>query len=144
MTLEESRSLLTATLAQKEKEVALCIENIRDEQIPFIQYSDENSLACVIMYAYYGALDFYEIRREASAGKGFVDFLFTPVDSRYIPIIMELKYNHSAKSAITQIRKNNYLLRVRKYPEALLVGINYSIRTKKHTCLIERVSPSES
>ena len=140
MTLEESRNLLEATLNGRMKEVASHIGRIHDEQIPFIVYSDENSLSCVIMYAYYAALDWYEIRREEKAGQGYVDFLFTPVDHRHIPIIMELKYNHSAKSAIAQIREKNYILRFRNEPEVLLVGINYSTRTKKHTCLIERTS----
>lgn len=140
MTLEESRALLDATLAGRTREVADRIEAIHDEQIPFIGYSDENALACVIIYAYYGALDKYEIRREERAGKGYVDFLFTPVDRTYPPIIMELKYNRSAKAAIAQIRQKNYVLRLRQYPEVLLVGINYSTRTKKHTCLIEKVS----
>lgn len=140
MTLEESRALLAATLSGNAKDVAARIETVHDEQIPFIQYSDENSLACVIMYAYYGALDQYEIRREEKAGKGYVDFLFTPVAPAYPPIIMELKYNRSARAAIAQIRERNYIQRMKKYPEVLLVGINYSERTKKHTCLIERTS----
>lgn len=140
MTLEESRILLDATLAGRAKEVASRIEAVHDEQIPFIRYCDENSLACVIIYAYYGALDWYEIHREEKSGKGYVDFLFTPVNRMHIPIIMELKYNRSAKAAIRQIREKNYILRMRRYPEVLLVGINFSEKTKKHTCLIERTS----
>lgn len=85
MTLEESRDLLEATLQGQAKDVAARIGRIHDEQIPFIVYSDENSLACVIMYAYYAASDWYEIRREEKEGRGYVDFLFTPVDHRHIP-----------------------------------------------------------
>ena len=140
LSLEESRKLLAATMEGRTKEVASHLESIHDEQIPFIRYSDENSLACVIMYAYYAAMDWYEIRREEKSGKGFVDFLFTPVDPAHIPMIMELKYNRSAKAAIAQIREKNYILRMKKYPEVLFVGINYSERTKRHTCLIERTS----
>ena len=140
MTLEESRKLLEATLSGREKEVAAAIERTHDEQIPFIVYSDENSLACVIMYAYYAASDWYEVRREEKSGKGFVDFLFSPLDHRHIPIIMELKYNRSARAAIAQIRDKNYIQRMKDSPEVLFVGINYSTRTKKHTCLIRRTN----
>lgn len=140
MSLEESRKLLDSTLSGREKEVAAAIEKVHDEQIPFIVYSDENSLACVIMYAYYAASDWYDIQREEKSGKGYVDFLFIPVDRRRIPIILELKYNRSARAAIAQIRSRNYIQRMKDYPEVLFVGINYSTRTKKHTCLIQRTS----
>ena len=140
MTLEHSKVLLENTLAGNHAAVARQIEIIHDEYIPFISYSDENSLACVIMYAYYAASEYYDVRREQPSGKGYVDFLFTPADHRHIPIIMELKYNHSAKAAVAQIRKNDYILRFRQYEEVLFVGINYSTRTKKHTCLIERTN----
>ena len=140
MTIEESRKLIESTLQGRGREVAAHIECIHDAQIPFIAYSDENSLACVIMYAYYAAADWYDVRREEISGKGFVDFLFTPVDRNHMPIIMELKYNRSAKAAIAQIREKHYIQRMKNYPKVLLVGINYSERTKKHTCLIEETS----
>lgn len=140
MTLEESRSLLQATIAGDSKATAVRIEEIHDQHIPFIHYSDENSLACVIMYAYYAAADCYDVRREQPSGKGYVDFLFLPIDRKSPPIVMELKYNHSARSAIAQIRHNHYILSLKKYPEVLFVGINYSERTKKHTCIIEKTN----
>ena len=41
------------------------------------------------------------------------------------------------------IREKNYITRFREYPKVLLVGINYSERTKKHTCKTELVTPRE-
>ena len=54
-------------------------------------------------------------------------------------VLIELKYDKSAESAITQIKENNYLQLFKAYKgEVLLVGINYSKDTKTHQCIIER------
>lgn len=138
-TLEESRKLLDATLAQNHREVARLLEVIHNEKVPFFQYNDENSLACVVTLGYLYALDRYRVSREEKAGKGFVDFLFEPMKKGDIPVILELKYNRSAKNALKCIHERGYLQRFRDYDRVLLVGINYSERTKKHTCLTEMV-----
>ena len=54
-------------------------------------------------------------------------------------IILELKYNHSAKNAIKCIKEREYINGMKEYKKVLLVGINYSEKTKKHTCLTELV-----
>ena len=138
-TLEESKRLLDATLEGNGREVARLIEQLHDEKIPFFQYNDENSLACVVTVGYLAALDRYRVSREEKAGKGFVDFLFDPIRRGDLPIILELKYNHSAKSALRCIHERGYIKRFREHERVLLVGINYSERTKKHTCLTEMV-----
>ena len=142
-TLEDSRHLLNATLEQKDRAVASMIENLHTEKIPFFEYNDENSLACVVTMGYLAALDNYRITREDKAGKGYADFTFEPRNRSFIPIILELKYNHSVKNALKCIREKNYITRFREYPKVLLVGINYSERTKKHTCKTELVTPRE-
>ena len=54
-------------------------------------------------------------------------------------VLIELKYDKSAESAITQIKEKNYLQLFKAYKgEVLLVGINYSKDTKTHQCIIER------
>lgn len=54
-------------------------------------------------------------------------------------VLIELKYDKSAESAITQIKEKNYLQLFKAYKgEVLLVGINYSKGTKTHQCIIER------
>jgi hypothetical protein len=54
-------------------------------------------------------------------------------------LIIELKWDKSAKSAIKQIEERNYPDKVKRFvkEKILLVGINYSTRTKKHTCIIK-------
>ena len=69
-TLEDSKYLLSATLEQKDREVASMIEELHTEKIPFFKYNDENSLACVVTVGYLAALDNYRITREDKAGKG--------------------------------------------------------------------------
>ncbi len=142
-TLEESKRLLKATLSQKDREVAEMIEDIHTQKIPFFAYHDENSLACVVTIGYLAALDDYKITREDKAGKGYADFTFEPRNNCFLPIILELKYNHSVKNALKCIRERGYIQRFRDYPEVLLVGINYSEKTKKHTCRTERVVPAD-
>ena len=92
---------------------------------------------------YLAALDKYRVVREDKAGKGYADFTFEPRTRRDIPIILELKYNRSANNALKCIREKDYIARFRDYPSVLLVGINYSEKTKKHTCKTEMGKPSD-
>lgn len=134
-TLEESRKLLEATFEQRDADVASMLEDLHNEKIPFFNYNDENSLACVITMGYISALDRYKITREGKAGKGYADFIFEPFDKSDTAIILELKYNHSAEDAIRCIREREYIKRLKDYKKVMLVGINYSEKTKTHTCL---------
>lgn len=137
--LKESRKLVRATLARDHVEIARLLEELHDEKIPFFQYSDENSLACVVSVGYLAALDNYRIMRESKAGKGYADFVFEPFRKTDTAIILELKYNHSAENALRCIHERGYIKRFKDYRQVLLVGINYSESTKKHTCLTELV-----
>lgn len=54
-------------------------------------------------------------------------------------MIVELKWNKSAETAINQIRERQYPASLKDYAgNILLVGINYDKETKKHTCRIEK------
>ena len=54
-------------------------------------------------------------------------------------MIVELKYNKDADTAIDQIHRNEYQGKILEYTDnLLLVGINYDKKTKKHTCVIEK------
>ena len=92
---------------------------------------------------YLASLDDYLITRKDKAGKGFADFTFEPRNRNFVPIILELKYNHSVKNALKCMKEKRYIHRFREYPKVLLAGINYSERTKKHTCKTELVIPAE-
>ena len=53
---------------------------------------------------------------------------------------MELKYDKTAQSAISQIKEKNYTQSFRDYRgEVLLVGINCDRESKTHQCIIEKV-----
>lgn len=138
-TLEESQKLMDATLNQQDHEVARILETLHDEKIPFFVYHDENSLSCVVVIGYLAALNDYVITREDKAGKGYVDFLFIPHNKSKPAIVLELKYNHSAKNAIDCIKKKAYMQKVKDYSRVLLVGLNFSEATKKHTCITEMI-----
>ena len=54
-------------------------------------------------------------------------------------VIMELKWDKSAKGAISQIKEKQYVDALKEYQgNLLLVGINYEKDTKTHTCVIEQ------
>ena len=89
--------------------------------------------------AYFTAPAYYNIIREMPAGKGFADFAFIPrINAGYRPaMIVELKYNQSADTAIQQIKNKRYHGALENYSDKiLLVGINYDLE-KHHTCVIE-------
>ena len=53
-------------------------------------------------------------------------------------MVVELKYNQSADTAIKQIKDKRYQGALSGYGDKiLLVGINYDKDSKEHTCLIE-------
>lgn len=55
-------------------------------------------------------------------------------------LVVELKWDKSAKGAISQIKEKQYIEALKDYSgNLLLAGINYDKKTKKHTCVIEKV-----
>ena len=55
-------------------------------------------------------------------------------------MIVELKYNKSAETAMKQMKEKNYQGALADYKgRVLLVGINYDKETKEHTCQIEEI-----
>lgn len=73
------------------------------------------------------------------AGKGFADLVFLPRRNSDKPaLVVELKWNKKAVTAITQIKEKRYVAAIENYTgKILLVGINYDKENKKHQCLIE-------
>ena len=95
--------------------------------------------------AYFTAPAYYNVIREMPAGKGFADFVFIPrsnAGSRPA-MVVELKYNQSADTAIKQIKEKRYHGALSDYSDRiLLVGINYDAKgndSKHHTCVIEEI-----
>jgi hypothetical protein len=140
--IEKSEQLLQATLRGDEEAVARGVDAAHDDNTSILSYNDENSLACVLTIAFYCARNNYVMHRELATGKGFADLVLVPrkgVDSP--AILLELKYNHDADSAINQIHRKDYPAKLRDYADRLLlVGISYDRDTKQHSCRIEELT----
>ena len=135
-----SQDLLDDTLAGNEQAVALAIDQAHDEHTSILAYNDENSLACVLTVAYIWARNEYVIHREYATGKGYADLVMIPRRNVNKPaLVIELKFNNTADTAIDQIKRKEYPAKIAEYcGNILLVGINYDRETKKHTCRIEK------
>ena len=137
--IRASENLLEATLAMDSATVAKGIEKAHLET-SHLQYNDENALAYTLSLAYYTARQKYLMVREFPTGKGFADILFLPrVNHSDLPaLILELKWNKGADTAIRQIKEKNYPSSLEGYTgRMLLVGISYDRESRKHECLIE-------
>lgn len=139
---QESDKLLDATLDRDCAAVAKQIEKIHNEYTSVIQYHNENSLSSVLTIAYLSAMQYYfKPVRELPVGRGFADFVFLPKPeyrSDYPALIVELKWNKNAQTALQQIKDRNYPASIVQYTgDILLVGINYNKDTKEHECVIE-------
>ena len=139
--LQASEELLHATLDGDEEAVARGVDAAHDENTSILSYNNEHSLACVLSIAYYYAKNDYVMHRELATGKGFADIVLIPRKNVESPaIVLELKYNKDADSAISQIHRKQYPAKVAQYQgELLLVGINYDKSLKTHQCKIERL-----
>ena len=138
----KSRDLLNATLDMDSPAVAENIEKIHMDYTSMIQYNDDNSLSSVLTIAYLSAMKYYfKPIRELPTGRGFADFVFVPKHEYvniYPALLVELKWNQSAETAIAQIKERKYPSALESYTgKILLVGINYDVKTKEHQCRIE-------
>jgi hypothetical protein len=63
-----------------------------------------------------------------------------PKHNRKVPaMIIELKRDKEAITAINQIKDRKYYFGLEDYlDDLLLVGISYDKKTKKHQCIIEK------
>lgn len=100
---------------------------------------DDNDLGCAIGLAYFSVM----LIRELPAGHGFADIVFLSLAFCGKPaLVVELKYDKTANSAIQQIKDRQYTQALEGYVgEILLVGINYNKenKNKPHSCVIEKV-----
>ena len=140
---QESEKLLNATLEMDCPVVAAQIEKIHNEYVSVIQYHNENSLSSVLAIAYLSAMQYYfKPVRELPSGRGFADFVFIPkpeYKSDYPALVVELKWNQNAQTAMQQIKDRKYPDSVLEYTgDILLVAINYDKDKKEHQCMIEQ------
>lgn len=139
--LKNSADTLNAIWDGREKQVADAVAQAHFET-SHIQYNDENALSYTISLAMYAARNFYTVYRELAGGKGFADLVFIPKKQfqEKPTLIIELKWDKSARGAIAQIKEKQYFQSLEQYKgNVLLVGINYNKKTKEHECKIEKL-----
>ena len=136
-----SQKLLEDTIVGNSEAVVKAIGAIRETQYAPTFYNNEQALRYVIKFAYIAAVEHYLKIEELPSGHGIADVMFIPKRiSKYLAMVVELKWNKSSEGAIGQIKEKNYPAAIKDYGgEIVLVGINYDEKTKKHSCLIERV-----
>lgn len=142
---QESKELLDATLNGEAWKVAQGIERIHTQFASSIQYNDENSLSSVLTIGYLAAMQYYFMPiREMPTGRGFADYVFLPKPEyiEEIPaLLVELKWNTKAETALKQIKEKRYVEGISGYTgKILLVGIAYDKKSKEHECVIEEYS----
>ena len=141
--IKRSESLLKAILELDATTVATLIQDVHNSPaVSLLDYNDEESLTyCVMTGLLWSTLGKYITRREEQAGKGRADLVYEPMLNGTTPLILiEFKYDGSAEEAIAQIKKQEYFKRyTRQYRDIIIVGINYSTKTKDHQCLIEKL-----
>ena len=137
--IKESKELLEATLKGDEEAVASALDESHIHVTSNRSYNNEDALQSAIYLAYIYALNKYTVIKEMTSGKGFADVVFIPFVPDIPAMIIELKHNKCAESAIDQIRNKKYFDSLKDYKGGLLfVGVNYDEKDKTHECRIER------
>ena len=141
-TIKRSDNLLKAIMELDGTTVARVIQEIHNSSaVSLLDYNDEEFLTyCVMTGLLWSTLDDYSCHREDQAGKGRVDLVYEPITGKLPLILIEFKYDGSAEEAIAQIKTQEYFKRYTgQYRNIIIVGINYSTKTKDHQCLIEKL-----
>jgi len=113
--INESKKLLEATWNRNEKKkVAELLEKAHNKSNNK-KYNDENTLEQAIKDAYIYARVYYTVLSEVDSGKGYADVTYFPINPEKPAMIIELKYNKTAKSGIKQIKEKNYPARLEHY-----------------------------
>ena len=143
---ESSEELLKATWKKDADRVAELLEEAHN-RAGNRTYHDEAALSYAVQLAYYAAQKYYTTILELDSGKGYVDiaYLPSPKYSDKLVLVIELKYNKTADTAMEQIKRQKYPERLEHYKgNILLVGIDYdrdvsntSPDFKHHHCMIE-------
>jgi len=140
LAIQNAEKLLQSIWEKESDKVASSLEVIHEKNTSVLNYNDENALSYVVNLALFTAFQYYTMIRELPSGKGFADLVFIPrlKHADKPAMIVELKWDKSAKGAIDQIKAKNYVSALEDYKgNLLLVGINYDKGTKHHECVIE-------
>lgn len=145
--LARSQKLLEATWAGDEDEVARLVEDAH-MRAGNLTYNSEAALSYAVRLAYFNAEQYYTLIPEMQAGRGYADLAYIP-SPKYPDkpaILVELKWNKDAETAMTQILDRRYPDSLEKYRgNIILVAIDYDKEAasgsrgyKHHSCRIGR------
>lgn len=139
--VRDSRELQSRTLAGDAAYVADAVERAHASAAGPRHYNDEQALRAAVKLAYIWSIDDYLRVDELPGGRGYADLVFIPKrGSALPPLVVELKWNKPARSAIDQIRERDYPAALRGLAgECILVGISYDDVSCAHECTIERI-----
>ena len=138
--INASKKLLDATVEGNEEAVAKALDAAHTEVTNPLTYNDEHCFQSAICLAYFYANTRYTLFKELPTGKGYADLVLIPYLPNIPAMVIELKHNKSAGSALQQIKDKNYCQALNNYKgDLLFVGVNYDEKTKKHRCKIERL-----
>lgn len=139
--MAKAKQVLEKTLAYDEEYIAQAFDELCETNYAPTFYNNEQSLRSMIRLAYLAAVDRYIKVEELPSGKGLADIVYIP--QKYAPepaLIVELKWDKTAESALQQIKDKKYPSVLKGFGgDALLVGINYDMDDKIHTCKIEKI-----
>ena len=146
-TLKRSQKLLEATWTGDEDEVARLVEDAH-MRAGNLTYNSEAALSYAVRLAYFNAEQYYTLIPEMQAGRGYADLAYIP-SPKYPDkpaILVELKWNKDAETAMTQILDRRYPDSLEKYRgNIILVAIDYDKEVtsgsrgyKHHSCRIGR------
>jgi len=141
------QELLEATWEMNEERTAELVEKAHNLS-GNLTYNNEAALSYSIQLAYYAAQKYYTSVLELDTGKGYADVVYLP-SPRYPDkpaLLIELKFEKDAQTAMDQIKEKKYPERLEYYKgNIFLVGINYDRKVsgtdssyKHHTCSITR------
>lgn len=142
--ISRSVNLLDKTLDGDADAVAEILEENHELYSSVLTCNRENDLTYLILLSYNWSLgENYTFFREFPAGKGFADIVFLPVKPGKIPIVVEVKWDKNADTAIRQMKEQRYARRF--HGDVLLVEISYEKDRNRpdykiHTCVIERIT----
>lgn len=136
--VRESDQLIMDTIHGDSAAVAAQIKQVHEESSNPLNRNNENSLRAAIQVAYFAYKDYYVKLEELATGEGYADIVYFPKQGKGVPMLLvELKWNKDADSAIRQIKEKGYARGLEDYGDMLLVGITYDRDSKEYECQIE-------
>ncbi|WP_406016971.1 AAA family ATPase [Succinivibrio sp.] len=145
--IKASEEILEKTYEGDGDYVAECIRKYHSKYSSVIKYNSEETLSYVVQNAYLSCIEnYYKPVREMQSGEGFADIVYIPkreADRNIPALVIELKWNKDAQTALEQIKEKHYTESLEDYcGNIILVGINYDKATKEHSCIIEQIKKS--